>query len=147
MINHGNRGVPSFGSRYLRSAMNVQPTAWCQQKRAQSHVGFRTEWSPASPVTQLPFVSPLLKLKLRQRNWLCFPEPSHAKQKMSESILHVNDLKYISHVPQMDLKCTPSNFIRSRRFSSPAWKQFMLRFVGFEWFHLSICQHSEVCTP
>ena len=38
-----------------------KPKAWCQQKRARSHVGFRTEWSPASPVTQLPFVSPLLK--------------------------------------------------------------------------------------
>ena len=35
--------------------------AWCQQKRARSHVGFRTEWSPAFPVTQLPFVSPLFK--------------------------------------------------------------------------------------
>ena len=29
-----------------------KPKAWCQQKRARSHVGFRTEWSPASPVTQ-----------------------------------------------------------------------------------------------
>ena len=38
-----------------------KPKAWCQQKRARSHVGFRTEWSPAPPVTQLPFVSPLLK--------------------------------------------------------------------------------------
>ena len=37
-----------------------KPKACCQQKRARSHVGFRTEWSPASPVTQLPFVSPLL---------------------------------------------------------------------------------------
>ena len=40
-----------------------KPKAWCQQKRARSHVGSRTEWSPASPVTQLPFVSPLLKSK------------------------------------------------------------------------------------
>ena len=38
-----------------------KPKAWYQQKRDRSHVGFRTEWSPASPVTQLPFVSPLLK--------------------------------------------------------------------------------------
>ena len=38
-----------------------KPKAWCQQKRARSHVGFRTEWSPASPVTELPFVLPLLK--------------------------------------------------------------------------------------
>ena len=38
-----------------------KPKAWCQQKRARSHVGFRTESSPAPPVTQLPFVSPLLK--------------------------------------------------------------------------------------
>ena len=35
--------------------------AWCQQKRARSHVGFRTEWSPAFPVKYLPFVLPLLK--------------------------------------------------------------------------------------
>ena len=48
-------------------------------------------------------------LKLRQRIWLCFPEPSHIKKK-SEPFLHLNDLKYISNVPQMDLKCTPSNF-------------------------------------
>ena len=25
--------------------------AWCQQKMARSHLGFRIEWSPASPVT------------------------------------------------------------------------------------------------
>ena len=31
-------------------------------------------------------------------------------QKKSEPFLHLNDLKYISNVPQMDLKCTPSNF-------------------------------------
>ena len=31
-------------------------------------------------------------------------------QKKSGPFLHLNDLKYISNVPQMDLKCTPSNF-------------------------------------
>ena len=46
-----------------------KPKAWCQQKRARSHVGFRTEWSPASPVTQVPFVSPLLKFTSHTSSW------------------------------------------------------------------------------
>ena len=117
MINHGNRGVPSFrlqispfsyecpvscpstvheppqleshhndtqsynvgwteifpsfcqsGDLLAHDVHIDKPKAWCQQKRARSHVGFLTEWSPASPVTQLPFVSPLLKLFDR---WTC----------------------------------------------------------------------------
>ena len=55
---------PSFcqsGDLLVHDVHIDKPKAWCQQKRARSHVGFRTEWSPVSPVTQLPFVSPLLK--------------------------------------------------------------------------------------
>jgi len=48
-----------------------------------------------------------------------FPEPNQAQKKKSEPLLHLNGLKYISNVPQMDLKCTPSNFKGSRRFDSP----------------------------
>ena len=39
-----------------------------------------------------------------------FAFQSQVISKKSEPFLHLNDLKYISNVPQMDLKCTPSNF-------------------------------------
>ena len=50
-------------------------------------------------------------------------------QKMSEPFLHLNDLKYISNVPQMDLKCTPSNFKGSRR----------LEFTSMKAIYVSVC--------
>ena len=60
----GTEIFPSFcqsGDLLAHDVHIDKPKAWCQQKRARSHVGFRTESSPAPPVTQLPFVSPLLK--------------------------------------------------------------------------------------